>query len=691
MPNAAERGENYIAGSTPVGLPEPPVEGPEGLDFSAEERVNPEDLNGGNPPMTLEIAGSVDSSAPANSLDGLEHLLSSPTSMAGEDGKLAVAQAVIYLRVSTPRQLHTAADIDEDGNSIATQRVEALRKVRELGATVAKEFLEPGQSAQTISKRAEFKKLLRYVDDHPEVRFVVIYMRSRVFRNFTDAAITKRQLLEKGVRLISAKEEFGEGYMADAMEAITDIMNEVQVRMNGEDVKVKMAHKVEQGGTVGRAKLGYLNVRKEFSGRLVNTIDVDYERAPLVTWAFEQYATGRYSISQLNNMLEERGLTTRPSPSRPAQSVSRSRLALILRNPYYTGVIRYKGKLYVGRHEALVSKETFLKVQEVLDHRNRKGDRDIIHFHYLKGMLYCGACLDAGRQSRMVYSQNAGNGGTYEYLVCAGRQRKRCPTPWLRVEQIEGEVMPVVAAERLAPDAIDGMRASVTDAINNLLASDRDTKAQLTKQLRKLEAQEERLIELAATGTLPIAKIRERIETTTLQTEAIREKLDVTLDRLQYGADTALAYIDLLGEPGDLYQRASDTVRRDLLTAYFSKLIVRVEDNKIQITGERNDANRGIREVHSRQDAASADRAPRTTKPPRSRAGRSENKRTMASSFDHGSSNVRVAGVPGLEPRITEPETVVLPITPYPKGETGASHRESSLPERRRNTKTGGP
>src|SRR4051794_24136216 len=27
-----------------------------------------------------------------------------------------------------------------------------------------------------------------------------------------------------------------------------------------------------------------------------------------------------------------------------------------------------------------------------------------------------------------------------------------------------------------------------------------------------------------------------------------------------------------------------------------------------------------------------------------------------------------LAGVPGLEPRLTEPETVGLPITPYPKG-----------------------
>ncbi|MCB8045041.1 hypothetical protein JM654_15465, partial [Microbacterium oxydans] len=242
----------------------------------------------------------------------------------------------------------------------------------------------------------------------------------------------------------------------------------------------------------------------------------------------------------------------------------------------------------------------------------------------------------------MVYSQNAGNGGTYEYLVCAGRQRKQCPTPWLRVEQIEGEVMPVVAAERLAPDAIDGMRASVTDAINNLLASDRDTKAQLTKQLRKLEAQEERLIELAATGTSAHRQdSRADREDNPSDGSRQREARSSRLIASSTARTRALAYIDLLGEPGNLYQRASDTVRRDLLTTYFSKLIVRVEDNKIQITGERNDANRGIREVRSRQDAASAEQTPRTTKPPPLKSREVGAKRTMASSFDHGSSNVR--------------------------------------------------
>ncbi|MBM7388898.1 hypothetical protein JOE37_001892 [Clavibacter michiganensis] len=152
----------------------------------------------------------------------------------------------------------------------------------------------------------------------------------------------------------------------------------------------------------------------------------------------------------------------------------------------------------------------------MLDHRNRTGDRDIMHLHYLKGLLRCGECEDAGRKSRLVDSQNAGNGGTYKYLVCAARQHKHCFMPWLRIEQVEPEGLREVAREGLTQEAIEEIRGAVSNAITNILAEDRDVKEQIAKQLNKLEAQEERLIELAATGILPIAKIRERIEKTTL-------------------------------------------------------------------------------------------------------------------------------------------------------------------------------
>jgi site-specific DNA recombinase len=148
--------------------------------------------------------------------------------------------------------------------------------------------------------------------------------------------------------------------------------------------------------------------------------------------------------------MEEQGLTTRASPTRSERPVSNSRLAGILRDPYYTGITRYEGKLYVGRHEALISKETFLKVQEILDQRNREGDRDIVHFHYLKGVLYCGECLQAGRRSRLLYSQNTGNGGMYEYFICTAKQRRLCSTPAIRVEQVEAHIVRAMAAERFS-------------------------------------------------------------------------------------------------------------------------------------------------------------------------------------------------------------------------------------------------
>ncbi len=46
--------------------------------------------------------------------------------------------------------------------------------------------------------------------------------------------------------------------------------------------------------------MGYLNVtRRDELGREVRTAEVDPDRAPLVRWAFEAYATGNYSTISL--------------------------------------------------------------------------------------------------------------------------------------------------------------------------------------------------------------------------------------------------------------------------------------------------------------------------------------------------------------------------------------------------------
>lgn len=223
-------------------------------------------------------------------------------------------EAVTYLRVSSVRQTQTAIDIDADGNSIATQREACQAKAGGLEAALSREFIEPGKSAQSIEKRPVFRELLAYLKDHPEVGYLIVYSRSRAFRNSIDAAITRRALAMMNVRIISCKEDFGTGYMADAMETVSDVFNELQVRQSGEDIKQKLRHKALNGGTISRAKLGYLNIRAEQDGRLFNSIGLDEKRAPLVRQAFELYATGDYSIDHLEDAAADLGLTTRPTP-----------------------------------------------------------------------------------------------------------------------------------------------------------------------------------------------------------------------------------------------------------------------------------------------------------------------------------------------------------------------------------------
>jgi hypothetical protein len=75
-----------------------------------------------------------------------------------------------------------------------------------------------------------------------------------------------KELEQLGVKIISAKEDFGDGFMAEAMTVVTDVFNWLQVKMSGQDIAIKMGNKARNGGTIGRAKLGYRNDTKTIDG-----------------------------------------------------------------------------------------------------------------------------------------------------------------------------------------------------------------------------------------------------------------------------------------------------------------------------------------------------------------------------------------------------------------------------------------
>lgn len=183
-----------------------------------------------------------------------------------ETDEASVKRSIRYLRVSSKRQMDTDFEVDPEGNSIDTQRKITSAKEREMELVNVGEYVEPGNSAQTIDKRPVFRDMIARIKRDQDVDYVIIYARSRAFRNYIDAGNTKVALAKLGVKLISAKEDFGDGVMAEAMEAMTDVFNWMQVRLSGEDIKVKMANKIRNGGTIGKAKIGYLKCPQAYRG-----------------------------------------------------------------------------------------------------------------------------------------------------------------------------------------------------------------------------------------------------------------------------------------------------------------------------------------------------------------------------------------------------------------------------------------
>ena len=77
-----------------------------------------------------------------------------------------------------------------------------------------------------------------------------------------------------------------------------------------------MTQKAKMGGWPGRAPIGYVNVRERFGARDVAKVDFDPERAMLVREAFRLYATGEYSILELQATMHAK---TSPRPMRERQ------------------------------------------------------------------------------------------------------------------------------------------------------------------------------------------------------------------------------------------------------------------------------------------------------------------------------------------------------------------------------------
>ena len=327
-------------------------------------------------------------------------------------------KAVIYARVSSREQ-------EESGYSLPAQEKFLKEYAERKGFEVVKVF-SISESASGKRQREIFKEMLSYVRRN-DVKVILCEKVDRLTRNLKDAVMIDEWLEkneERQVHLVKdslilhknsrSQEKLNWG--------IRIILAKNYIENLSEEIKKGQMEKISQGWLPGTPPLGYKMVGNE--GHKIAVIDE--EKAPLVRRMFELYAGGNYSLDRLVEIMYKEGLRTRRG-----NKLVKSRMATLLSHPFYYGKILWNGKIYDGKHQPLISKELFDRVQRVLKGKTTPKYRK--HFWLFKGLIRCAECkglITWERHKGIVY------GHCNHYRNCS-------QNVWVKEHEIEKQITEV--------------------------------------------------------------------------------------------------------------------------------------------------------------------------------------------------------------------------------------------------------
>jgi site-specific DNA recombinase len=521
------------------------------LDNSSKESVNRGTVIGG--PMSMNSAQMTPT---ANPLEVLAEALTPKV-------------AVSYLRVSTRDQARRGGG-DDEGFSIPAQREANRHKAASMGAMIIKEFVDRGASARSAN-RPELQSMLEYLADH-EVDFVIVHKLDRLARNRADDVEITKALDEANVRLVSTTESIDQTPSGMLLHGIMSSIAEFYSRNLAAEVVKGMSQKARSGGTVGRAPLGYRNDRNvDAEGREVRSVIIDQERAPLVKLGFELYATGDWTVLSLAEHLNERGLTTVPTPKLPSKPLTEGLLHKVLTNPYFKGQTKFQGVHYDGRHEVLVDEATWQRVQDILaSHCN--GERIRKHPHFLKSTVFCGQC----GERLLVQHSRSKSGPVYPYFFCAGRHGKRtnCHQRAVLIYEVEKKLEEYYQHVQLDQDFRVNVEKIIVDEFRATQAHVEAEQRDLKREREKLERQRKKLMEAHYAGAIPIDLLSLEQERISRALQKINTKLTVTLSEFEIVEHNLKLALDLTVDCGAAYRDAPEHVKRLFNQAFFEKVFV---------------------------------------------------------------------------------------------------------------------
>ena len=438
--------------------------------------------------------------------------------------------AVSYSRVSSEEQL--------GGYSIAAQLRACREWAEKNGYTVAKEYVEEGQSAfRDLEKREALKELLAdTVSKERSFDLIIVHKLDRLFRNTLESSTTRAILKRQKVQLVSVTEpmvgsDTPENFL---MEHLIVGMAEFYSRNLSREIMKGLKQRALQVHLVFRQPFGY---RKEVIDkqeghkrtRIISRPVVDEKTSPVVQRIFKHYDEG-LGYKSIAMTLNNEGFRTNQGKLFKVMFISRT-----LRNRAYIGILDYN--LYQGRgsrepivipnfYPPIVSQDLFARVQEKLKNESACFQNSFVHRteYLLSRLVVCDFC---GHH----YLGTAAKSGKHHYYSCGTylkRGRQACQAPLINKDKFEQAVLDQIQAQILSEENVRRYIDLILQQAQQSKPAPSAEEKSVELAVQAVEAKIQRWEETLENGLLSLEECASRIKELRREREdLLRRKVDL--------------------------------------------------------------------------------------------------------------------------------------------------------------------
>ena len=490
-----------------------------------------------------------------------------------------------YARVSS--------ESDEQLNSLGNQisYYDELIK-RNRNWTFVPGYIDEGLSGISTKKRENFNRM---IEDAAEDKFDLVITKeiSRFARNTLDSIQYTRQLLSCGVGVFFQNDNINT--LDEDSELRLSIMSSIaQDELRKLSSRVKFGHQqaIKDKVVLGNSRIfGYV----KDGGRLV----IDEEQAEMVRELFELYASGQYSMKQIETIFWNKGYR-----NHNGNKIAHTTMSNMIANPKYKGYyvgnkVRVidmfsKKQKFLPPEEwvifkdetgeivpAIVSEELWDRANEILkrrsdDVKSRQGICN--HQNLLTGKLFCTHCGEAYYRRESKDKQ----GNKNSKWVCSGKIKNgadSCPSFPIYEEEIKPLLFEVFQETEVNVNAL------IEEYMEMYRSLDEDNQipkqiAQQKERLELAQKKKSKLLEYNVTGQLSDADFLAMNKACTEEIKDAEAQI-LELEQQLFSREEFRKHMDAVRAALEAARRdaAQGMITSDFVSKYIDKILVTPEDD----------------------------------------------------------------------------------------------------------------